>query len=243
MRFQEVAPPFGAVFHLKGALIPTDMVGAPPARSILRGPVPQELIAFILTAIAIELTPGPNMAYLAILSLDRGRIAGLAAVAGVAVGLTVLGLAAGYGFGLLISETRWLYETVRWGGIVYLLWLAYDTWRDSGRPVTQGGDTERLDVHFRRGLVTNILNPKAALFYVTVLPSFINPTSSISSQSLLLAAIYVMIATGIHVVVVLAAGTLRSFVVSAKLRERLGFVFALILVAIAVWLVISTQRT
>jgi len=204
--------------------------------------VPESLIAFIVTSIAIELTPGPNMAYLAILSLDRGRVAGLAAVAGVALGLAVLGIAAVYGLGLLIADTRWLYETLRWAGILYLLWLAYDTWRDSRRPVKAGEEADRLAVHFRRGLVTNLLNPKAAILYVTVLPNFVDATTPTWSPSVLLTSIHVTIATAIHAAIVLAAGGLKPFVVSAKFRGRLGIAFALILVGIAVWLAISTRR-
>ncbi len=63
------------------------------------------------------------MAFLAILSLGRGRSAGIAAAAGVALGLAVLGAAAGLGLGTLIAEMRWLYEALRWGGVLFLLYL------------------------------------------------------------------------------------------------------------------------
>ena len=82
-----------------------------------------------------QLTPGPNMAYLAILSLNRGRLAGAAAVAGVALGLALLGVGAALGLGSLVARVDWLYEALRWGGVLFLLWLAFDNWRDARRPV------------------------------------------------------------------------------------------------------------
>lgn len=203
----------------------------------------ESLIAFIVASIAIELTPGPNMAYLAILSLDRGRLAGLAAVAGVAIGLALLGAAAGYGLGTLISETRWLYEMLRWSGVLFLLWLAYDTWRDSRRPAAEGSESTRLLVHFRRGLVTNVINPKAAIFYAAVLPNFVDPTRSVPEQSLLLTATYVVIATLIHAAIVLAADRLKPLIASTKLRGSLGIVFAVLIVGVAAWLALGTRRT
>jgi threonine/homoserine/homoserine lactone efflux protein len=200
-------------------------------------------MAFIVASIAIELTPGPNMAYLAILSLDRGRLAGLVAVAGVALGLTFLGAGAGFGLGTLIAQTPWLYEAIRWGGVLFLLWLAYEAWRDSQRPIDTDGRQEMLATYFRRGLVTNVLNPKAAIFYTAVLPNFVDPNRPVWGQSLFLTATYVAIATLIHAVVVLSADGLKPLVASVRFRGSLGAVFAVVLVAVAIWLAIGTRRT
>src|SRR5438552_14375138 len=81
------------------------------------------LVAFVLTSLIIEMTPGPNMAYLAVLGASRGRLAGFSAVFGVALGLTLLGVTAGLGAGSLILDNRVAYETLRWAGAIYLCWL------------------------------------------------------------------------------------------------------------------------
>ena len=86
------------------------------------------LLTFAVTCLVIELTPGPNMAYLAILSATKGRRAGFAATLGVAVGLSMVGLAAVLGLTVLVANSPMLYEVLRWGGVVYLLWLAYEGW-------------------------------------------------------------------------------------------------------------------
>jgi threonine/homoserine/homoserine lactone efflux protein len=200
------------------------------------------LFAFALTCLAIELTPGPNMAWLALLSVERGRLAGLAAVAGVALGLAVLGLAAGLGLGTLIAENGWIYETLRWGGVAFLVYLAWDSYRESRQPLDKQSNSAGHAVFFRRGLVTNLLNPKAALFYVTVLPNFIETGRPVAGQSLALVGTYVAIATAVHAGIVLAGSQLQPLFATERARRLLGVVAALVLLAIALWIAISTRR-
>src|SRR3954453_23746109 len=110
------------------------------------------LTAFVLTSLIIEMTPGPNMAYLAVLGASRGRIAGFSAVLGVALGLTLLGIAVGLGGGSLLLGNRLAYEGLRWAGALYLCWLAYDSWKEGRQPLdTTAVSSSRL-LHFRRGL-------------------------------------------------------------------------------------------
>ena len=86
------------------------------------------LLAFVVTALVIEITPGPNMTYLAALSLSSGARTGFAAVAGIALGLMTYGLIATFGLTTIIDKSPLLYGLLRWGGVLYLLWLAWDTW-------------------------------------------------------------------------------------------------------------------
>ena len=84
-----------------------------------------ELSTFLLAVVLLELTPGPNMAYLATLALSQGRVAGLIATAGVASGLAVHAIVAGLGAGVLIPEYPLLYSVLRWAGVAFLLYLAF----------------------------------------------------------------------------------------------------------------------
>lgn len=176
---------------------------------------PSVFFSFALTSLIIELTPGPNMAYLAILATGHGRRAGFAAVAGVTAGLFLIGLAAAMGLAAVISGSDLLYQTLRWAGVFYLAWLAWDGWRSASE--TSTGETDNAAAaryfyrYFYRGLATNLLNPKAALFYVAVLPSFLNPDRSLPAQAVILTCTYVSIATFIHVTIVLLADRARVF--------------------------------
>lgn len=200
------------------------------------------LPAFLLTCLLVEITPGPNMAYLALLSLDRGRRAGFAAVAGVATGLLLLGLLAGFGVGAVVAQNRLIYEALRWSGVAYLLWLAWDTYREAQQPLEAEDTAGRSLMHFRRGVVTNLLNPKAVLFYISVLPNFLGENAA-SMERLTLVLAYVAVATGVHAAIVLAAGSLQPLMQQRGIRRTAGIVFGLMLVIIAAWLAISTQRS
>jgi threonine/homoserine/homoserine lactone efflux protein len=200
-------------------------------------------LAFALTALVIEITPGPNMTYLAALSLSSGPRTGLAAVAGIALGLMTYGLIATFGLAAIIDESPLLYSALRWGGVLYLLWLAWDSWT-GGDGASEEADEARPWAAFRRGVITNWLNPKAAVFYIAVLPEFIRPDGgSVARQTLLLSLIYVAIATVIHATIVLLAGSLQSVIVTANNRRTIRRGFALMLVAIAIWFALTTGRS
>lgn len=195
-----------------------------------------QVLAFALTSIAVELTPGPNMAWLAILSLQKGRKAGLSAVAGVALGLAVVGLAAGLGLASLIAASPAIYQALRWAGVLFILYLAWDAWVSAetlGRD--DGGDFGK---HFQRGLLTNLLNPKAAAFFLVVMPGFLLVGNW--QEILLLTAIYVAVATAIHAGIVLLADRARGVLTSPDLARPIAKGLALGLVGVAVWILLKT---
>lgn len=197
-------------------------------------------LAFLWTALIIELTPGPNMTYLAVLSLSEGRKAGFTAVAGVATGLLIVGLLSALGLATLIAQSPQLYQALRWTGVAYLFWLAFELWRgepDGGKGLAEA---QSLRTYFRRGLITNLLNPKAAIFYVAVLPPFIDPNRPILSQTLALSLTYVAVATAVHLGIVAAAAQARPWLSDRGDIQRVRAALALSVVGIALWLAWAT---
>lgn len=205
-------------------------------------PFNSPLVAFMLTSLIIEMTPGPNMAYLAVLGASRGRLAGFSAVFGVAFGLALLGIAAGLGGGSLVLNNRVVYESLRWAGAAYLCWLAFDSWREARQPIEAAPVDQSYFVHFRRGFVTNLLNPKAALFFIAVLPEFTQGPAPSARELALLVSIYVGIATLVHGLIVVLAGGLQTFFAAPQRRKMAGNIFAALLLAIAAWLFVSGRR-
>jgi threonine/homoserine/homoserine lactone efflux protein len=204
------------------------------------------LLAFALTSLIIEITPGPNMTYLAALSLSGGMRTGFAAVAGIAIGLMTYGIIAALGLAAVIDNSPLLYGTLRWAGVAYLLWLAWEAW--SSERETSAETAESTDiparVAFRRGLITNLLNPKAAVFYVAILPEFIQPVGrSVAAQTLTLSVLYVAIATAIHAGIVVLAGSLQSTVAAGNRRRLVRRGLAVALVGIAIWFALTTGQS
>lgn len=182
------------------------------------------------------------MAYLAVLGASRGRLAGFCAVLGVAVGLALLGIVVGLGGGSLILNNHVVYESLRWAGALYLCWLAYDSWREARLPVAVAPVDQSLFVQFRRGFITNLLNPKAALFFIAVVPEFTSGPAPSLRELAILVSIYVAVATAVHGLIVVLAGTLQAFLAAPQRRQLAGNVFAVVLFLVAVWLFVSGGR-
>ena len=199
------------------------------------------LPAFILTSLIIEMTPGPNMAYLAVLGASRGRLAGFSAVLGIALGLALLGIAVGLGGSLMLGN-RLVYESLRWAGALYLCWLAFDSWREARQPIKIAAVNRSLAVHFRRGFITNLLNPKATLFFIAVVPEFAGRPAPSLRELAILISVYVGVATLVHSLIVVLAGGLQAFLAAPRRRKMAGNVFAVLLLAIAAWLFVSGAR-
>lgn len=198
------------------------------------------LVSFALTSLIIELTPGPNMTYLALVSAGEGRRAGFATVAGIALGLSIVGLVAALGVTELIQASDVLYEGLRWAGVLFLLYLAYEGWRGDAEVVVAAKDADRR--YFARGLVTNLLNPKAAVFYVAVLPTFIVATRPVLSQTITLTLIYVAVATVIHALIVVLASQLEPLLNNPRIEKIARRALSALLAGVAIWFAISTGR-
>jgi len=167
-----------------------------------------------LVALGLVLTPGPNMLYLVSRSITQGRMAGLVSLLGVAVGFLVYLAAAVAGIATVFAEVPAAATALRMAGAAYLLYLAWQTVRPGGVAVfapreLPADGTRRL---FFMGLVTNLLNPKIAVLYVSLLPQFIDPDrGSVALQSLVLGGIQISIALTGNCVIVLTASTLAVF--------------------------------
>jgi threonine/homoserine/homoserine lactone efflux protein len=198
-----------------------------------------ELLPFIFACIVIELTPGPNMAYLVILTMTAGKRAGFVTVAGIAAGLACVATAAAVGMAEVVTAYPVVYEAIRWAGVLYLLWLAVDCWRGGAGAGKQKDDAAKI-TYFRHGFWVNVLNPKAAVFYLTVLPAYL-PLYPTLWQTFLLIAISVSIATVVHLLLVVFAASLRPWVDRPERQKLLRRVFAVLLALVAVWFALSSR--
>jgi len=197
---------------------------------------PENLTSFLLTVLVLELTPGPNMAWLALLTATAGRRAGLAAVLGITLGLTVQALLAALGVAAIINASPRLFAALHLAGVGYLLYLAVRSWRDAGTPAHHlpGGGEDGAD-GFRQGLVSNLLNPKAALLFMAVLPGFLTSDDR-GGQVLVLSLLYLAVALAVHLVIVVAAGSLRGALADPMVSAWMHRIQAVTLTGLAVWL-------
>ena len=178
------------------------------------------LLTFSLVALGMVLTPGPNMIYLVSRSICQGRVAGLISLGGVALGFVFYILCAALGITALVFAVPYAHDALRLAGACYLLYLAWQTVKPGGRSPFQvralPQDSPRK--LFVMGLVTNLLNPKIAMLYLSLLPQFIDPAlGSVFSQTLALGAVQVAISVSVNTLIALTAGSIAGFLAGRPL--------------------------
>jgi threonine/homoserine/homoserine lactone efflux protein len=161
-------------------------------------PETSTLALFAVAAVTLLVIPGPAVLYIVTRSVDQGRAAGLASVCGVHVGTLVHVAAAALGLSALLVSSATAYDTVRWLGAAYLVWLGVRRLlaRDEDLPATPGPDARRpgLGRIFAQGVVVNVLNPKTALFFLAFLPQFVDTSrGSVPFQVVVLGVAFVLL--------------------------------------------------
>ena len=174
----------------------------------------QSLFTFALLTVGFVLTPGPNMVYLISRTLCQGVKAGFTSYAGLVVGSLFYLACAAFGITALLFAVPWAYDALRFGGALYLAYLAWQAVRPGGRSPFELRSLEpdsprRL---FLMGLFTNLLNPKQALFILALLPQFIDEQKGqILMQFLTLGVIQIFISFMGNGLIMLAAGVIARF--------------------------------
>ncbi len=175
---------------------------------------PTHLLAFAALALGMVLTPGPNMAYLISRSICQGRTAGLISLAGVALGFVFYMLCAAFGITALVLAIPYAYDTVRFAGALYLLWLAWQAVRPGGRSPFEVKDLAHDSPRklFLMGFLTNLLNPKVAVLYLSLLPQFIDPAgASVLGQAIALGTVQIFISVCVNALIAISAGSVAVF--------------------------------
>ncbi len=180
-------------------------------------PETANLIAFAFIALGMVLTPGPNMVYLISRSICQGRKAGLISLGGVALGFVFYMLCAALGITAIVMAVPYAYDALRLGGALYLLYLAWQVLKPGGRSPFQVKDLPKDSDSklFMMGFLTNLLNPKIAVMYLSLLPQFISPEhGSILAQSLVLGSVQIAISVSVNAIIAVTAGSLAVVLAS-----------------------------
>lgn len=203
-------------------------------------------LAFVALSTAMVLTPGPNMMYLVSRSLCQGTRAGLISLIGVGVGFLGWMLCAVLGITALLVAIPYAYDALRIAGAAYLGWLAWQTLKPGGRSPFEVRDLapdspRRL---FAMGLLTNLLNPKAAVLYLSLLPQFIDPDrGSVLVQGLVLGSTQIAISLIGNGVIAASAGRVARFLTGRPRWMRIQrWLMGTVLGTLALRMAIETRR-
>ncbi|HDR9589021.1 TPA: LysE family translocator [Burkholderia stabilis] len=182
------------------------------------------LALFSGACLALTATPGPDMLLIASRSASQGRRAGFATLAGIQAGTYCHALAAALGLSQLFLAVPVAYDIVRFAGAAYLLYLAWKTFRSNATALSPVASQRRYSsaVIFRQGLMTNLLNPKMALFVLALFPQFVRPEhGSIAVQILVLATVLNLIGLVVNGAVIVSASRLSQRISARRRPSKL----------------------
>ncbi|WP_028850144.1 LysE family translocator [Thermocrispum municipale] len=193
---------------------------------------------FLVFALLIALAPGPDTLVVLKNGLAGGFRAGLATIFGITTGCLIQGTAVGLGLGAFVVRYHVVFEVIRWSGVVYLCYLGFQAFRAAKR-----GDYATVDVQqksarlWRRwteGFLTNITNPKVLVFFLSVLPQFLDPATATTLDALVLA--YTVVAAGVtwQLAVLIGVHKVRSWISRTRVRRAIDAVTGTALIGFGV---------
>ena len=157
---------------------------------VLTGFDPAVLVAFIAAGLLLNVTPGADFVLVSASGISGGPMTGMAAALGISLGIAVHVIMAAAGLSALLAASPLAYDAIRYLGAAYLMWMAWQAWCRTGAPGA-GQAARNLWRAARRGFLTNLLNPKTALFIFAFIPQFTNPAiGPVGAQILVLGMIF-----------------------------------------------------
>jgi threonine/homoserine/homoserine lactone efflux protein len=184
------------------------------------------LIVFVAALLIVYAVPGPDMALLLQTSIGRGARTGFATAGGLGLARATHVTLSACGVAALLRSAPWLYEVVRYGGAVYLAWIAVQIFRSPVFALPEGGiltaGPRPLRTAFVKGLLTNLLNPKALLFCSVLLPQFVRPEAGpVALQMIELGAVLVAIGACFDITCAIGAARIAGWMRSHPLAQTL----------------------
>ena len=203
------------------------------------------LLAFVGATVALLLIPGPAVIYMLNRTLSDGRRVGLAAVAGLEVGDTIQASLAAVGLSAVLATSAEAFNALKWMGVAYLAWTGIRTLVT--RPGSLVTDESHVPVAaaFRQGILVNALNPKTGLFFLSIFPQFVDSDAgNAKMQSLVLAVVFVVLASIFNTLYVLMASKLRDWLLrGSAVYVMRRYVSGVLFIALSVLAMASARPT
>lgn len=202
------------------------------------------LVPFLLASLALNFTPGADMAYVVTRSLGQGSGAGVVSALGISTGGMIHTAAAAVGLSALLLHSELAFAAIKYVGAGYLFYLGWRMWRSGGGrldgPARPRASLMRVYVE---GVLTNLLNPKVALFVVAFLPQFVDPArGAVAGQILVLGFLFNLGGTAVNAAVALSSGAAkRRLGASRRFGDLMRRLSALVFVGLAVRLAMGER--
>jgi threonine/homoserine/homoserine lactone efflux protein len=170
----------------------------------------QTFLVFLAAALLVAITPGPGIFYIVARTLAGGRAEGLASSVGLGLGGLVHVFGGALGLSALVMASAEAFTVLKIAGAFYLIWLGLKTWREARIVGLTAVRTTGAHQAFREGIVVEALNPKTAAFFLAFIPQFVDPSSNVATQFVILGLISVALNTAADVIVTSLAAKARA---------------------------------
>ncbi|MET0630011.1 MAG: LysE family translocator [Xanthobacteraceae bacterium] len=195
--------------------------------------------AFLLITAILVITPGPIVTLVIATGASQGTRAALTTVAGTTLGNAILLAAIAFGLSWVLKNAATLFEILRWVGAAYLIWLGIQAWRSAGR--NGAAAAPRGHVHFWRGFVVALSNPKTIAFFTAFLPQFVDPSLPAGRQLAVMCVVSVVMAVVTDCGWAVAAGLGRAWFMTSWRAKLLSRLSGAALIGGGVWLSLARR--
>jgi len=202
------------------------------------------LFAFLGAAIILTIMPGPDNLFVLAQSITQDKKAGIATSLGLCTGLLVHISAAVLGISAIIYQSTIIFSIVKFAGVAYLLYLAWQSFRAKGDPFSlQQQNVQAYVKLYKKGILMNILNPKVSLFFLALLPQFVHPSQGhVALQMLILGIVFLVQALVLFILFSLFAGKVRNVIIGQPvIAKRLNMIQGILFTFIGIQIAISKQ--
>jgi homoserine/homoserine lactone efflux protein len=200
---------------------------------------PDLFLAFVLITVVLIVTPGPVVTLVIATGATQGPRAALLTVLGTTVGNGLLVGAIAFGLSWLLNSSVVLFEAIRWIGVVYLIWLGVQAWRNAGRQAALPPPPGK--VHVWRGFLVALSNPKTIAFFTAFLPQFVDPALPAEVQLAAMCAVTVLITAVFDSAWGVAAGLGRAWFAKPARAKMLGRLSGTVLIGGGIWLSLTRR--
>jgi threonine/homoserine/homoserine lactone efflux protein len=208
-------------------------------------PATQTIVLFMAAALALNVTPGPSIVYVMSRSFGQGRTAGLVSALGLGTGSLIHAIAATLGLSAIVAYSPMAYAMVKYLGAAYLLYLGVGLLRQRAVPLADSVPLQLSLIRvYWQGVLTEILNPKIALFFLSFLPQFVDPArGSVAGQTLFFGLLFHATGLPINMLVAVAGSAIAAWFSLNPLFERIrNWLSGIVLIGLGVRLALSERR-
>jgi threonine/homoserine/homoserine lactone efflux protein len=195
--------------------------------------------AFLLITMILVVTPGPIVTLVIATGASHGMRAALTTVAGTTIGNGILIAAIAFGLSWILKSSAEIFDYLRWIGAAYLVWLGIQAWRNAGRDAASPAPRGR--VHFWRGMVVALTNPKTIAFFTAFLPQFVDPALPAERQLVVMCIVSVLLAGCSDAAWAIAASFGRAWLVKSARAKWLGRMSGAVLIGGGIWLTLTRR--